>query len=255
LKLTGATLALGAMMFCLPLVLRAFARWIAPHAPHSEFAFLVILAVVCAMVTRKLGVYYLVGAFVVGMAAKNLRKQLPAMASDRMVHATEAFASLFIPFYFFHAGLALRAENLGLEAWGWGLAFLAALLPLRIALVALHRLRLHEGLRSGLRVGVPLVPTLVFTLVLAEILRERCDLPPSIFGGLVIYALGTTLIPGFVMHAPPPELGRHLLRDTGDGVVSEQSELPCVDDPGGESLRSKGTESTAVRTSTGTSVS
>jgi Kef-type K+ transport system membrane component KefB len=213
LRLAGSTLALGAMILILPVVLRAFARWIVPHAPKSEFAFLVILAVVCALATRKLGVYYLVGAFVVGMAAMNLREQLPAMASERIVHAVEAFASLFIPFYFFHAGLALRPENLGLEAWGWGLAFLGVIPPLRLALVSLHRLvRLREAPRTALRVALPLIPTLVFTLVLAEILSERFDLAAPVFGGLVLYALGTTLLPGFALQAreavPEPELPR-----------------------------------------------
>jgi Kef-type K+ transport system membrane component KefB len=203
LRLAGSTLVLVGMVFFLPVALRAFARWIVPHAPRTEFAFLIILAVVCALVTRRLGVYYLLGAFVVGMAAKGLREQLPAMASERMMHSVEAFASLFIPFYFFHAGLSLRPEDLGFAAWGWGLTFVIAIVPVRVAMVAFHRLLRGEPFRAGLRIGLPLAPTLVFTLVLAEILRQRFDLPPALFGGLVVYALGSTLMPGFLLRAIP----------------------------------------------------
>ncbi|MBK7092132.1 MAG: hypothetical protein IPH59_10520 [bacterium] len=66
-----------------------------------------MLAVVCAFVTRELGVYYLVGAFVAGVAAQRFREELPAMASEQMLHAVELFASVFVPFYFFNAGLHL----------------------------------------------------------------------------------------------------------------------------------------------------
>ena len=54
--------------------------------------------------------------------------------------------------------------------------------------------------------GVGLIPTLVFTLVIAEILRDRFGVPDWLFGGLVIYTLGNTMVPGFVLRVPSPEL-------------------------------------------------
>jgi hypothetical protein len=50
---------------------------------------------------------------------------------------------------------------------------------------------------------VALTPTLVFTLVIAGILRDVFEVPQAVFGGLVIYTLGNTLIPGFALRAPP----------------------------------------------------
>ena len=50
------------------------------------------------------GVYYLLGAFLVGVAAQRFRAKLPALSSEKMVDALEAFGSVFIPFYFFVAG-------------------------------------------------------------------------------------------------------------------------------------------------------
>ncbi len=203
--LGGSALALVLMIVLLPVLFEAFARRIVPHAPKSEFAFLVMLAVVCAYATRELGVYYLVGAFVVGMAAQAFRERLPALASEKMLDAVESFASLFVPFYFLHAGLSLRREDFGLDALVTGAVFLLCALPLRVAVTACHRrLRLGETFRGGFRVSVALLPSLVFTLVLAEILRERFAVPRAVFGGLIVYAVVNTIIPGLLLKLPPP---------------------------------------------------
>jgi Kef-type K+ transport system membrane component KefB len=194
------------MVLVLPLVFRVFAAVVVPHAPRSEFAFLIIVATVCALVTRRLGVYYLVGAFVVGMVARGFRQRLPAMSSEKMLHAVEAFASVFVPFYFFHAGLEIRREDFGMEALQWALGFVVLVIPFRLLLVSLHRrLRLGETWRQGLRVSVPMLPTLVFTLVIAQVLRERFSIPGPLYGGLLGYALVNTLIPSIGMRTPPPE--------------------------------------------------
>ena len=88
--------------------------------------------------TRKLGAYYLVGAFVVGMVAQRFRENLPTMSSEHTLHAVEVFASFFIPFYFFNAGLHLRPEHFSPAAFGVGLACLL-MVGVRIGVVAVHR--------------------------------------------------------------------------------------------------------------------
>jgi len=200
----AGTAALVTLIVVLPLMFRAFATWIAPFAPKSDFAFLLMMALLAAFVTRELGAYYLVGAFVVGMVAQRYRERLPSMASEHTLHAVEVFASFFIPFYFFNAGLHLEREHFSLPALGIGLACLA-IIPARVGLVALHRWGvLGEEFTSGARVGISLVPTLVFTLVIAELLRDRFGAPPALFGGLVIYALVNTVLPTVFLKAPPP---------------------------------------------------
>lgn len=204
----GASVAvLLGMVAVLPAAFRVFAARVVPFAPKSEFAFLLMLAVLCAFVTRRLGVYYLVGAFVVGVTAQRFRERLPAIASDQMLHAVEVFASFFVPFYFFSAGLHVRSGDFRGEAVVVGTAFVAIMVPLRIALVAAHRrMVLGETWRNGARVGVSMVPTLVFTLVIAQILRDDFAVAPAIFGGLVIYTLCNTLIPSFALRLPAPDL-------------------------------------------------
>ena len=165
-----------------------------------------MVAVVCAFVTRELGVYYLVGAFVVGMAAQRFRHQLPAIASEEMIRAVELFASFFIPFYFFNAGVQLRREDFGLQALLFAGGFLVTMIPLRVAAVALHRrLALGESLQASLRIAVPMLPTLVFGLVIAEILRDRFAAPPSLFGGIILYTLLVTIVPALVYKSRVPD--------------------------------------------------
>ncbi len=216
-RLAFASLVLVALIGVLPIAFRYFAERVVPYAPKSDFAFLMMVALVAAIVTRELGVYYLVGAFIVGIAAQRFREQLPAMGSEQMLHAVEVFASVFVPFYFFSAGLHLQRDDFGRQALLLGFVFLAIMVPARLLLVALERwLTLQERPAKSLRIGVSLLPTLVFTLVIAEILRDRFFVPEAVFGGLIIYTLANTLIPGLVLRAQPefephaPELDAEL---------------------------------------------
>jgi len=204
-RLGLATLALVALVAVLPAVFRFFAARIAPYAPKSEFAFLLMMAVLCAYATRELGVYYLVGAFIVGVAARRFREDLPAMASEQMLHAIEVFAVFFVPFYFFSAGTTLRPDDLSPAALGLGALLVALVLPLRVAAVAvLRRATYGEPFRQGLRVAVPMLPTLVFTLVLAGILRTEFAVEGRIIGALVVYTVVNTVLPGLVFGSPVP---------------------------------------------------
>ncbi len=205
-QLAVASVALAGLILVVPLLFRFFAAVILPYAPKSEFAFLVIVALICAFATRSLGVYYLVGAFVVGVAAQRFRRELPSFTSDTMLRSVEVFASFFVPFYFFGAGLHVSADDLSPAAILGAVALLGVVQPLRLLSVALHRrVSLQEGWNATMRVATPLLPTLVFTLVLAEILRERFDIPPWLFGALTIYAIVGTLIPGFTLGATVPD--------------------------------------------------
>ncbi len=198
-----ATLALAGLVAVIPLLLEGFAKIIAPFAPKSEVAFLLMLGVVCAFATKKLGVYYLVGAFLVGIAARRFRERLQADSSERILHAVEAFAAVFAPFYFFKAGLELTTAYFTRAALVSGGVFLVLVLPIRLGTVILHRkLALGEAAVHGLRIGLSLMPTLVFCLVIAGILRDQFALPPHLVGGLVIYAVVSTAVPGFLLRSP-----------------------------------------------------
>lgn len=216
-------LALLLLTAVLPVLFLAFARWIAPHAPRSEFAFLVMMAVVFAFATRRLGVYYLVGAFMVGMAAQMFRRRLPGLTASPNLHAVEVFASFFAPFYFFGAGLHLRREDFVPAAGLVTAGLLGVAVPVQALLAGVGRGESFlPAFRRERRVVVALMPTLVFTLVLAEILRDRFHLSGALYGGLVGYALLTTLLPGFVLGGAAPEYETpRLPEDSEDSPAAE----------------------------------
>jgi Kef-type K+ transport system membrane component KefB len=226
-RLALATLAMLTLVLVIPLAFRLFAAVVAPYAPRSEFAFLLMVAVLCAYATRRLGVYYLVGAFLVGVAAQRFRARLPAMSSEKMVDALEAFGSVFIPFYFFNAGSHVNASELSLTAFGIAGAFLLVIVPLRVGVTSLHRrLLLREEWDRATRVSIALVPTLVFTLVLAGILRDVFHAPEYLIGALVIYTIVNTTLPAFFLRTVPPEF-EHVQASTV-GPISDFNPAPST---------------------------
>lgn len=201
-----STLAMVSMVIVLPPVFRVFQRFIAPYAPNTEFTFLVMVALTCAYVTRILGVYYLVGAFVVGLVAVRLKHEIPALSSEKLLGSVELFASFFIPFYFFKAGTGFEEQFFTTRAFTIATLLVLILVPLKVGIVAVHRkLVLNEDAATGARIGLSMVPTLVFTIVIAGILRDTFGLPGELYGALILFTVINTAIPGFVLHAPPPE--------------------------------------------------
>jgi Kef-type K+ transport system membrane component KefB len=96
--LTVATLSLLGTLVALPLVMLALGRWIIPYASGSSFSLLVMIGFAAAFVTDKLGVEYLLGAFLAGLVARLLEARVPTLASPGTMHAVKLFSSFFLPF-------------------------------------------------------------------------------------------------------------------------------------------------------------
>jgi hypothetical protein len=100
--------------------------------------------------------------------------------------------------------MGIATDHFSLASLLVGAGLVLVLVPARIAVIALHRrIVLGEPLALSLRPASALVPTLVFTLVLLEILESRFNLPNAIAGGLVLYTVVNTLMPGFVLRGEP----------------------------------------------------
>jgi len=198
-----STLAILAMIIGIPLLFGVLGRFVIPYAPGSEFSLLVMVGLVAAYLTDRLGVHALVGAFLAGFIAQLLSKRMPGLASPVNLRAIQLFASFFIPFYFFVAGLGIPAAALQWDALRLGIAVTAVILPLRIGVVWCQRRFIKgETAVGSLRVATALSPTLIFTLVLAMILRERFHVTDTLFGALLVYAALSTLLPSFVLAKP-----------------------------------------------------
>jgi len=199
-----SSLTMLAMMIGIPLVFGVLGRVVVPYAPGSEFSLLVMVGLIAAYVTDDLGVHYLVGAFLAGFIARLLRRRMPGLASPENLRAIQLFASFFIPFYFFGAGMEVPAEALQWEALRWGLMLTGAIVPLRIAIVWCQRRFIKgETALGSLKVATALTPTLIFTLVIATILRDRFHIGDTLYGALLAYAALVTLLPSFVLAKQP----------------------------------------------------
>jgi Kef-type K+ transport system membrane component KefB len=161
-----------------------------------------MVGLICAVITETLGVYYLVGAFVAGLVARSLSKRMTTLASEQNLEAISLFASFFVPFYFFHNGLGVPGAALVAKSLVYGFALAGCIIPVRLGVVWLQsRLMQHRGHRGSLRVSIALTPTLIFTLVIAEMLRENFAISPPLYGGLLVYASITSLLPSLALPA------------------------------------------------------
>jgi len=213
-----ATLALGATLLALPLAFLALGRWIVPYGAGSAFSLLIMVGFAAAFVTDRLGVEYLLGAFLAGLVARLLESRVPTLASHENMRAVKLFSSFFLPFYFFSRGAGVPHEALSFEALTIGVALTVTLVPLRaFAIWAKRRLLKLGDTRSSLRVAAALTPTLIFTLVLATILKGRGAISDALFGGLLLYAALNTMLPSIVLRAPFDVAPSPLQAPPGDG--------------------------------------
>ncbi|NLI15460.1 MAG: hypothetical protein GX409_04155, partial [candidate division Zixibacteria bacterium] len=119
-----------------------------------------------------------VGAFIVGITAQRFRQNLSSLTSEKMVNAIEVFASFFIPFYFFRAGLHVNILEIDLKTISMSLIIILAIIPIRILLTALHlKIARKETFKTASKIGIAISPTLVFSLVIAEILKIKFAAP------------------------------------------------------------------------------
>jgi Kef-type K+ transport system membrane component KefB len=197
---SGAAIAL--LIAFMPLVYLALGRYVVPYAPGSEFSLLLMVGLICAVITKTLGVYYLVGAFVAGLVARSLSQRLKTLASAENLEAIRLFASFFIPFFFFHNGLGVPSVAIVAASFWYGFGLAVCIIPVRLGVVWLQsRLMQHRGHRGSFRVSIALTPTLIFTLVIAEILRENFSVSPPLYGGLLVYAAIASILPSLALPA------------------------------------------------------
>jgi Kef-type K+ transport system membrane component KefB len=183
-----------------PILFLLLGKYVVPHAPGSEFSLLLMVAVICAVISKGLGVHYLVGAFVAGMVAGLLEDRMASLASPTNLQAVRLFSSFFVPFYFFNEGLEVPAGALVWKAVLYGIGLSLVILPIRVGKDWLEaRIFSRRPGKSGMRVAVALVPTLIFTLVIAGMLHESFHISDELFGGLLVYSAIATVLPSFVL--------------------------------------------------------
>jgi len=206
----GSFLIIILMILILPFLLKKLAVSLEKLAPGSEFGFILILAIVSSLITKKLGAYYIVGAFLVGMVTGQFKRRSPSVQTEQMLQTLRSFSAFFMPFYFFNSGLKMPSEIFTVDSLNIALVLLAITFPVKIGSVLfLRRISFKEEWKDSLAIAISLTPTLIFGLVLAEILRTKMGLPTTLYVGLVIYSLLTTILSQLILKFIPvkKELG------------------------------------------------
>lgn len=203
-KSSSQTITSFSIIIGLMLILPLFFYWIEKKkiikSPGSDFSLLLLLAVAAGTLTKKLGAYYLVGAFLVGFTVNFYERVIAKDPRREFEYATKFFAGFFMPFYFFYAGMNLDSSMFTLEAILIGLAMVAVILPIRLASVVVHRMiSLKEKPMDGLPISISLLPTLVFGIVLVQIIKSTNFLSPDLIGALIVYTIFSTLFPSFFL--------------------------------------------------------
>jgi Kef-type K+ transport system membrane component KefB len=183
-----------------PFLFLFFGKYVVPYAPGSEFSLLLMVGIVCAVITQNLGIHYLIGAFIAGLIASLLKTRMATLASHENLHAVRLFSSFFIPFYFFHEGMDVPAGALVLKSLLYGVLLSVIVIPIRLGKNWLQtRYLSHRTAQAAFRVAIALEPTLIFTLVIAGVLHEAFHIPDALYGGLLVYAAVTTILPSLVL--------------------------------------------------------
>jgi Kef-type K+ transport system membrane component KefB len=203
-NLVGSLLIIIILIVVLPFLLKKLARTVEKLVPGSEFSFIFMLAIISGIITKKLGAYYLVGAFLVGMVASQYRRNSPSASADQMLQSLRSFSTFFMPFYFFNSGLNMPSDAFSVEAFKMSLIMFAISVPVKVgSLLVLRRYSLAESWQDSFAITISLMPNLVFGLVLADILKSSMGIPVPVFGGLIIYTLLITMLSPLLLRLIP----------------------------------------------------
>ncbi len=196
-KSLGISLIFYALLFLLlPKIFKYFFKYVSPYAPNSEVPFLVMMSLIAGVVSKELGAYYLVGAFAVGLIGSKFKDEIFREDTETLFKSLSSFFNVFLPFYFFYAGLKIKMGELSLESLLFALGLLIVFVPLRIILIRTSITYILKDItQNAFKISMSLMPTLIFGLVIAGILNERAIIPSRYIYALIIYTLLTSLLP------------------------------------------------------------
>mgnify|MGYP001057668941 CR=1 FL=1 len=191
------SLAFFAALFAfLPLIFKLYFKFISPYAPNSEIPFLVVLSLTAGVVSKELGTYYLVGAFIVGLIGSRFKHRIFKDDEKMLFSALAGFFNVFLPFYFFQAGLKISVGEVTLDSFTLGLIFIVIFVPLRLVLTSSSlKYVLKEFINKPYQISLSLMPTLIFGLVAAGALRAKGEVDIKLIYALIFYTLISSLLP------------------------------------------------------------
>lgn len=197
-KLLISSFYLGLLLLILPYLFKFFFRFVSPHAPNSEVPLLVALSLISGVISKEIGAYYLLGAFAVGLIGSQFKADIFKKDEESLFDAVANFFTIFLPFYFFYAGLKINLSDFTAASLLFAIVLIAIFVPIRILLIQSSVREMIQDENGKMDVSISLMPTLVFGLVITGILMERGVLPPKYTYALLLYTILTSIIPAAV---------------------------------------------------------
>ncbi len=188
-----------ALFIFLPKIFKLFFKFISPYAPNSEIPFLVALSLISGIISKELGAYYLVGAFIVGLIGSRFKTSIFKEGEETLFRSLSGFFNVFLPFYFFYAGTSIALGDISIDSLKYALILLVIFIPIRMLIIKTSfRFFLNEIVENTYKVSFSLMPTLIFGLVIANILMERKLLANEYCYALIIYTLLSSMMPSII---------------------------------------------------------
>src|SRR3954469_4836074 len=170
LALGKAAIALAVLLLLGPRLMRAWLGVVARRRSNELFVLNVLLiTLLLAFLTSLAGLSLVLGAFLAGMLISETEYRY------RVEEDIKPFRDVLLGLFFVSVGMMLEPAQV-LEHLGLVLAFLAALVPLKLGLIALLS-RLSAPTGSALRVGLALAQAGEFGLVLLALAGEVLPAP------------------------------------------------------------------------------
>jgi Kef-type K+ transport system membrane component KefB len=198
-RMAAATLAFAAAMLLVvrPLALKPLERAVVddgagrPRLPLGWLSVLLAALLLAALVTSRIGIFAIFGAFLLGAALSGSPRLREAVAG----HFADFVTVFFLPIFFTYTGLRTNVGSLGTpEAWGWCAAvFAAAVLGKWGGCGLAARLAGMPG-REAAAVGVFMNTRALMELIVANVGMDLGVIPPAVYCMLVLMAIGTTLM-------------------------------------------------------------
>jgi len=204
-KMVGATIAFGmfAVFVFRPLVLSRLERSITQDGKLPAGALSLVLAamLVAAWTTSMIGIFAILGAFLLGASLSGSSKLREAVNA----HLMDFVGLFFLPIFFTFTGLRTNIGSLvGVEAWGWCAAVIAVAVAGKWGGCGIAARLGGLPAREAAAVGVFMNTRALMELIVINVGMDLGVIPPAVYTMLVLMAIGTTLM------ASP--LAAHLLR-------------------------------------------
>jgi Kef-type K+ transport system membrane component KefB len=162
-----------------------------PGLPLGVLSVLLALLLVAALITSRIGIFAIFGAFLLGASLSGSPRVREAVAAQ----FSDFVTVFFLPIFFTFTGLRTNVGSLATpEAWGWAAAvFAVAVLGKWGGCGLAARL---GGLPAGEAscVGVLMNTRALMELIVVNVGMDLGVIPPAVYCMLVFMAIGTTLM-------------------------------------------------------------